>query len=70
MEGEWWERWNDKMRQAVPKAQIKRGKEAGSWEPDMKDAHEVHGGRLYTTCLSIYMLEVYYRHLPLYSNVY
>ena len=26
-----------------------------------------HGGRLYTTCLSIYMLEVYYRHLPIYN---
>jgi hypothetical protein len=24
-------------------------------------------GRLYTTCLSTYMLEVYYRHLPLYG---
>jgi hypothetical protein len=25
---------------------------------------------LYVTCLHTYMLEVYYRHLPLYSNVY
>jgi len=27
-------------------------------------------GRLYVTVLSIYMLEVYYRHLPIYANVY
>ena len=25
-------------------------------------------GRLFVTCLSIYMLEVYYRHLPIYSG--
>jgi hypothetical protein len=25
------------------------------------------GMRLYTTCLSLYMLEVYYRHLPIYG---
>jgi hypothetical protein len=26
------------------------------------------GGRLYVTCLSLYVLEVYYRHLPLYRS--
>ena len=46
------------------------GKEAGSWAPDMADSFEVHGGRLYVTCLSIYMLEVYYRHLPIYTKIY
>ena len=70
MEGEWWQRWNGAMRQAVPAAQVKGGAESGSWAPDMKDAFEVHGGRLYVTCLSIYMLEVYYRHLPIYTKVY
>ncbi|MBN2291004.1 MAG: terpene cyclase/mutase family protein [Pirellulales bacterium] len=70
MEGDWWKRWNGAMRQAVPKEQIKGGKEKGSWEPNMRDGYERSGGRLYVTCLSIYMLEVYYRHLPIYTKVY
>lgn len=72
VEGEYWKRWNTVMRQAVPEHQVARGKEAGSWDPDRpsRDQWGNHGGRLYVTCLSIYMLEVYYRHLPLYSSVY
>jgi hypothetical protein len=70
MEGKWWERWNGTMRQVVPAAQVKEGKEAGSWKPDLQDRFEFVGGRLYVTCLSIYMLEVYYRHLPIYSKIY
>ena len=70
MGGEYWQRWNGAMRQAVPEKQTKEGKEAGSWAPDMADSFEVHGGRLYVTCLSIYMLEVYYRHLPIYTKIY
>ncbi len=72
IEGEYWKRWNAVMRQAVPEHQVARGKEAGSWDPDRpsRDQWGNHGGRLYVTCLSIYMLEVYYRHLPLYSSVY
>ncbi len=70
MEGVHWKRWNEVMREAVPRAQVQRGPEAGSWDPSITDPHEVRAGRLYTTCLSIYMLQVYYRHLPLYSKVY
>ena len=70
MEGEYWKRWNSVMRQAVPAHQNRDGRESGSWDPNNRDMHESHGGRLYTTCLSIYMLEVYYRHLPLYTKVY
>ena len=68
MEGEWWERWNRQLRQEVPAAQIKTGSQRGSWS-STSDPWGAHGGRLYTTCLSIYLLEVYYRHLPLYSEV-
>ncbi len=48
------------------------GREAGSWDPmkPSEDEWARYGGRLYVTCLSLYMLEVYYRHLPLYTNVY
>ena len=70
MEGDHWKRWNDAMCVNLPAAQVRRGRESGSWNPDMNDPHEAHAGRLYTTCLSLYMLEVYYRHLPIYSNVY
>jgi hypothetical protein len=66
MGGASWSDWNRVMRQAVPEQQIKTGEERGSWSPG-GDQWGQHGGRLYTTCLSIYMLEVYYRHLPIYN---
>jgi hypothetical protein len=66
MEGTLWDEWNGVMRQVVPEKQIKDGPEAGSWDPQ-GDRYS-YCGRLYTTCLSIYMLEVYYRHLPIYSG--
>ena len=56
------------MREEVPAQQIRAGEEAGSWNPD-GDRWERYGGRLYTTCLCTYMLEVYYRHLPIYAQV-
>ncbi len=70
MEGEHWKRWNEVMREAVPRAQVQRGREAGSWDPSTVDPYESRAGRLYSTCLSIYMLQVYYRHLPIYSKIY
>ena len=72
MGGEYWKRWNEVMRQALPEQQIKTGRERGSWDPNRPtlDQWGPHGGRLFVTCLSIYMLEVYYRHLPIYGRVY
>ena len=67
MGGEWWNKWNRVMRQTVPEHQTKIGREKGSWSPS-DDAWGHQGGRLFTTCLSIYMLEVYYRHLPIYKS--
>ncbi|MEC9097310.1 MAG: prenyltransferase/squalene oxidase repeat-containing protein, partial [Planctomycetota bacterium] len=67
MGGEPWMDWNRVMRQVIPENQLQTGKEAGSWDPH-NDTHGHLGGRLYTTCLCIYMLEVYYRHLPLYKH--
>ena len=63
------------MRKVMPEQQVPRGKEGGSWDPrgtgnQEDDQFAGSGGRLYVTCLSIYMLEVYYRHMPLYSGVY
>jgi hypothetical protein len=67
MEGKIWDDWNKVMRQVIPENQVKKGAEEGSWDPN-GDKWGSYGGRLYVTCLSIYMLEVYYRHLPIYSG--
>ncbi len=67
MEGTAWQKWNLAMRTTLPKNQEKGGKERGSWDP-RTDRWGRQAGRLYVTCLSIYMLEVYYRHLPIYRD--
>lgn len=64
--GPLWTQWNDELKVVVPARQEKAGREIGSWSPQ-GDAWGRHAGRLYTTCFSIYCLEVYYRHLPLYD---
>jgi hypothetical protein len=60
-----WRRWNEVMRVELPKAQVKEGREDGSWAPQM-DRWGRNSGRLYTTSISLYCLEVYFRHMPLY----
>ena len=64
--GPLWEEWNERLRVDVPANQEKQGAEQGSWSP-RRDAWGALAGRLYTTCLSLYCLEVYYRHMPLYA---
>ncbi len=67
--GDEWKTWNEVMRQVVPELQVKKGAESGSWDPgNCKYGSE--GGRVYVTCLFTYMLEVYYRHLPIYNNIF
>jgi hypothetical protein len=66
MDGDDWNRWNEVMRQAIPAAQTKTGSDRGSWN-STSDRWGSHGGRLYVTCLSVFMLETYYRHLPIYK---
>jgi hypothetical protein len=66
MEGKEWQKWNGVMRQLLPEHQDKQGPERGSWDPN-GDRWGATAGRLYVTCLSIYTLEVYYRHLPIYQ---
>jgi hypothetical protein len=64
--GPLWEEWNQGMKNTLPNLQTKTGAEKGSWDPGL-DMFGASGGRLYTTCLSIYCLEVYYRHLSIYD---
>lgn len=67
--GEPWYQWNSVMRDVLPRHQEKVGKERGSWTNE-GDFWGSHGGRLFSTCMSVYMLEVYYRHMPLYAHIY
>lgn len=67
--GKEWEKFNSKMRVVLPENQIKNGPERGSWPPD-NDFYGSQAGRLYETCLCTYMLEIYWRHLPIYREVY
>lgn len=71
IEGKYWAAWNGVLRDLLVKNQEKTGLEKGSWEPlgehPDKWVNVGRGGRLYVTCLSLYMLEVYYRHLPIYG---
>jgi len=63
-----WDQWNKVMRELLPAKQVKSGPEEGSWNVDGDRWGELHGGRLYITCLTVYDLEVYYRHLPIYQK--
>ncbi len=67
IEGERWTKWNNAMRDMVVANQVKSGPEMGSWDPNPNNSHQ--GGRLFETCLLVYILEVYYRHMPLYRSI-
>src|SRR5690606_17502938 len=68
MEGEEWNKWNNTLKKMLVGKQVRSGKERGSWDPE-GDEWGPYAGRLYVTCLSTYMLEVYYRHLPIYASL-
>lgn len=61
-----WTKWNTAMRDGLIKTQEKEGHAAGSWFSPK--GHNLKGGRLYCTAMSAMILEVYYRHMPLYSE--
>jgi hypothetical protein len=56
--------WNDSMKKVLPAWQVADGAEAGSWNPGL-DRWAKEGGRLFITCFNTYMLEAYYRYLPI-----
>jgi hypothetical protein len=65
---EYWPKWNNVMRDQVVNSQIKTGHMAGSWDvPSGGHANE-RGGRLYCTSMATMILEVYYRHMPIYAK--
>jgi hypothetical protein len=65
MQGDNWTQWNDALRDIVLEDQVRTGPMKGTWDP--RDNWEKAGGRIYATSLRLLMLEVYYRHLPLYQ---
>lgn len=67
MQGDYWEQWNGRMRDMLVKTQKQAGDTGGSWDP--RDNWEQKGGRIMATSLKLLMLEVYYRHLPLYDQL-
>ncbi len=66
-EGDVWTRWNDRLRDVLPASQVAKGAEKGSWDPSLDKWGHI-GGRLYATCFCTFMLEVYYRHMPIYAK--
>ena len=65
--GEEWERWNGVMRDQLVNSQAMEGHARGSWHQG-GDHGSRSGGRHYVTSMSCMILEVYYRHLPLYQQ--
>ena len=64
--GKVWEKWNQRMRDALVQRQSRDGHKAGSWLfTTDSTAHNDKGGRLYQTVMATLLLESYYRHLPL-----
>ena len=55
------------MRDQLIESQVKKGHESGSWYV-AGDFHSELGGRLYCTSMATMILEVYYRHLPIYRK--
>lgn len=67
MGGAAWTRWNRRMQEQLLGQQVQTGREKGSWDPANDQWGHV-GGRLYMTAMCACMLEVFYRHLPLYAD--
>lgn len=65
MQGETWRKWSAVLHPTLIDSQIRTGEMAGSWLPE--DSREAPGGAIMSTSLRVLMLEVNYRHLPLYQ---
>ena len=66
-EGKEWKAWNAVMRDQLVNSQDKDGHQRGSWHISGDHGSE-RGGRLYSTAMATMILEVYYRHMPIYGK--
>ncbi|HEY5315339.1 MAG TPA: hypothetical protein VIK18_22600, partial [Pirellulales bacterium] len=71
MQGRYWQAWNARLRPLLIESQATDGPLAGSWDPvyPLPDRYGYMVGRLYVTALHLLVLEVYYRHLPIYQTL-
>ena len=67
-EGELWDKWNKVMRDQLIESQATAGHARGSWASPKSGLTNRKGGRLYETSMSTMVLEVYYRHMPIYRQ--
>lgn len=71
MQGVHWDDWNGQLRSLLIDSQVRDTELRGSWDPlrPVPDRWGRDGGRIYVTCMHLLMLEVYYRHLPIYQTL-
>ncbi len=65
--GPYWDAWNSQLRDRLVAAQDTKGHAKGSWYFS-RDPWVDRGGRLYCTSMATMILEVYYRHMPIYGK--
>ena len=70
MGGEDWNFWNtgNQKNKGIREVMLERQDKDGSWDPKGEPFGQA-GGRIMQTSLSLLMLEVYYRHTPLYRRL-
>ena len=64
-QGPIWDKWNEHLKDSLPRLQRKTGSRTGSWDTSRGLAG--NGGRVTSTALATLSLEVYYRILPIYG---
>ncbi|MDO4573857.1 MAG: terpene cyclase/mutase family protein [Planctomycetia bacterium] len=66
-----WQEWQQRLISTLKASQESEGPFKGSWSPlkPSMDEHGTYGGRLYVTTMHLLILEVYYRHLPLFREL-
>ena len=71
MQADYWPRWRDRLFPLLEQSQLHDGPYAGSWDPQrpVPDRWADAAGRHYVTTMNLLMLEVTYRHLPLFRDL-
>ena len=65
--GDEWDQWNTRLKSTLLQLQHRNGLDAGSWPAN--GVWGGYGGQVYATAMATLSLEVYYRYLPIYSEV-